>query len=219
MRFSTAVIFSGLVAAVSAHFQLQYPAPRGPFVEDQEPNFCDGYINAVDNRTMFPLSNGVIELRSEHPSWTIGVIISTAQNPTSQDNFTDPKNSSAFQQVMQYNKQSGSGYFCLPVDIQASGISGVKDGSNVTIEIIFDGGDGQLYQCADLTLSSNASVPSTATSNCTNATNVPIGTSTNSPTSSSTAPASSNSSGASPHIVPMGLSGLLALFGLVLAGL
>ncbi|TFK57431.1 hypothetical protein OE88DRAFT_1730798 [Heliocybe sulcata] len=221
MRFTTALIFSGLAAVVSAHFQLQYPAPRGPFVEDDEPSFCDGYINAVSNRTTFPLSNGVIELNSEHPSWTVGVIISTAQNPTSQDNFTSPSNSSAFQMVMEYNRQSGEGLFCLPIDIQAAGISGVQDGSHVTIEIIFDGGDGMLYQCADLTLSSSTTVPSNATSSCTNATNVPIGTSTSATsTASSTAPASSGSSSAASSIsMPVGLSGLLGLLGVALAAL
>jgi hypothetical protein len=30
-------------AAVNAHFQLQFPPPRGVFVEDQEPNFCGMY--------------------------------------------------------------------------------------------------------------------------------------------------------------------------------
>jgi len=221
MRFTAALIFSGLAAVVSAHFQLQYPAPRGPFVEDSEPTFCDGYNNAVSNRTTFPLTNGVIELNSEHPSWTIGVIISTAQNPTAQDNFTTPSNSSAFQYVMEYNRQSGEGLYCLPLDIEAAGVSGIQDGSNVTIEIIFDGGDGTLYQCADLTLSSSVSVPSNATSSCTNATNVPIGTSTSaSSTASSTAPASSGSSSAASSItMPMGLSGLLGLVGVAFAAL
>lgn len=41
MRFSTtAFIFASLVAAVNAHFQLQFPTPRGVFVEDDEPTFC-----------------------------------------------------------------------------------------------------------------------------------------------------------------------------------
>jgi hypothetical protein len=30
----------------------------------------DGYTDAVNNRTVFPLSNGVINLNSEHPLWT-----------------------------------------------------------------------------------------------------------------------------------------------------
>jgi len=40
MRLSTVSTFLGLASAVSAHFQMQYPDPRGPFVEDNEPSFC-----------------------------------------------------------------------------------------------------------------------------------------------------------------------------------
>ena len=40
MRFAASILSSVLVTAVSAHFQLQYPPPRGVFVEDDEPTFC-----------------------------------------------------------------------------------------------------------------------------------------------------------------------------------
>lgn len=30
----------------------------------------DGYTNAVDNRTTFPLGQAFINLNSEHPSWS-----------------------------------------------------------------------------------------------------------------------------------------------------
>ena len=87
LQFSAAVLLS-LTALASAHFQLQFPEPRGVFVEKQEPTFCgmfsglyllcalqtyftvDGYNTAVDNRTEFPLSGGQISLNSEHPIWT-----------------------------------------------------------------------------------------------------------------------------------------------------
>jgi hypothetical protein len=32
---------------VNAHFQLQYPQPRGPFNEDDEPNFCGQLLTTV----------------------------------------------------------------------------------------------------------------------------------------------------------------------------
>jgi hypothetical protein len=84
---SSIVFATVLSTAVQAHFQLQYPIPRGPFVQDSEPSFCgqpeiiyilfvdahrivDGYNDAVDNRTVFPLSNGIININSEHPLWT-----------------------------------------------------------------------------------------------------------------------------------------------------
>ncbi|KAF8559403.1 hypothetical protein OG21DRAFT_1474348 [Imleria badia] len=176
MRLNSVVFVAALAAVANAHFQLQYLLPRGPFVQDSEPLFCDGYINAVSNRTVFPISNGVIDLNSEHPTWTAGVIISTVQDPTS---FPDFNSSSG----------SGEGKFCFPINITASGVSGIQDGANVTIQVIFDRGDGILYQCADLTLSANATVPSNATSGCANIT---ASTVTSSPTATASSPAGKN---------------------------
>ncbi|KAH7883902.1 hypothetical protein F5I97DRAFT_1794099, partial [Phlebopus sp. FC_14] len=161
---------AALSSIANAHFQLQYPAPRGEFVEDQEPTFCDGYNNAVSNRTVFPLTNGVINLNSEHPTWTAGVIVSTKQDPSS---FADFNSSSGYQMAVPFFQQNGEGLYCFPIDLALSGVSGIQDGANVTIQIIFDGGDGELFQCADLTLSANATVPSDAASGCTNATSAP----------------------------------------------
>ena len=80
-------LFALLAASVNAHFQLQYPPPRGVFDEDNEPTFCgtirqlhsifddvyfvlDGYLTAITNRSQFPLSGGFFSLNSEHPKWT-----------------------------------------------------------------------------------------------------------------------------------------------------
>ncbi|EIN13572.1 hypothetical protein PUNSTDRAFT_48521 [Punctularia strigosozonata HHB-11173 SS5] len=169
MRFATLAAIASLFAAANAHFQLQFPTPRGPFVEDDEPHFCDGYTDAVSNRSTFPLTGGFISLNSEHPKWTIGVLISTVQNPNSFDNFTTANNQSQF--VVPFQQKNGEGLFCLgPIDIGNLGISGVNDGANVTLEFVFDGGDGDLYQCADLTLSSNFTVPSGTAGSCSNVT-------------------------------------------------
>lgn len=168
---------------VNAHFQMQYPEPRGAFVEDDEPSFCgelsactvyfvfngltfslthaDGYTNAVDNRTVFPFGQGFITLNSEHPTWTgehgelsvsvIGltgnmpiaaqVLISTDQNPT---NFSQFNTSSGA--AVPFFKASGAGLACIAIDIENLNITGVKDGSNVTIQLQFEGGDGDLFQ-------------------------------------------------------------------------
>ncbi|KAG6334926.1 hypothetical protein ID866_4168 [Astraeus odoratus] len=201
--YLTTVVTLALAAATKAHFQLQYPIPRGPFVEDSEPTFCDGYTNAVSNRTVFPLTNGLINLNSEHPQWTAGVIVSTKQDPSS---FADFNSSSGYQMAVQFFQTSGEGQYCFPIDLAASGISGVQDGANVTIQIVFDGGDGELYQCADLTLSSNVTVPSNATS-CTNVT-----TST-SASGTTSAPSSTSTSGARKEgaVVGVVVAGLLGM--------
>ena len=40
MRFASVALLSGLISAVAAHFHLEYPGPRGPFVAANEVNFC-----------------------------------------------------------------------------------------------------------------------------------------------------------------------------------
>jgi hypothetical protein len=86
MRFSTVALLASAITTVNAHFQLAYPPPRGPFDDDNEVNFCgnvarfltirvlmfmaDNYVNAVSNRSEFPLSGGFVTLDSEHPTWS-----------------------------------------------------------------------------------------------------------------------------------------------------
>ncbi|KAG6371645.1 hypothetical protein JVT61DRAFT_9359 [Boletus reticuloceps] len=201
MRLISVALTAAFATFANAHFQLQFPLPRGPFVQNSEPTFCDGYTNAVSNRTVFPLSNGVIDLDSEHPTWTVGVIISTVQNPTSFSDF----NSSL---VVPYFKTSGEGGFCFPINIAASNVSGIQDGANVTIQVIFDGGDGILYQCADLTLSANVTVPSNATSSCATVT---ASTAASSPTATASSSAAGKNMLTVPSVVAVLLTGLALL--------
>lgn len=133
----------------------------------------------------------------------VGVLISTVQNPVSFDNFTaNDTSSGADQFARNFASGTGEGTFCIPLDLSSIGVSGVQDGANVTIQIVFDGGDGNLFQvspflahcrsyrrsayirphmilvyllyfllspqCADLTLESNSTTPSSVT--CSNAT-------------------------------------------------
>ncbi|KAI0361854.1 hypothetical protein OH77DRAFT_1380458, partial [Trametes cingulata] len=225
MRFATAAFLPALLTVVSAHFQLQFPPPRGPFVEDNEPTFCDGYADAVSNRTVFPTKGGIFSLHSEHPQWTLGGVIATVQDPNSFDNFTSD---GQFQFVVPFFKTSGEGDFCFPLDLSASKVNGVKDGANVTIQLIFDGGDGQLYQCADLTLSDSAQVPSSVScKNSTNAAVTPVSTSVaptaTSPSGSSGTSSGSGTSTASPTATSnaavanaaMGLSGVAGVLGAI----
>lgn len=114
------------------------------------------------------------------------------QDPTSFNNFT---NSSGGQQLARnFASATGSGGFCIPLDLSSTGISGVSDGANVTLQFVYNGGDGNLYQvstssgyllvlhvarrmsefsfsfyqCTDLTLAQNFTIPSNIS--CSNAT-------------------------------------------------
>ncbi|KAJ7107670.1 hypothetical protein C8R43DRAFT_852310, partial [Mycena crocata] len=152
-------VFASLIALANAHFQLQFPTPRGPFVEDDEPKFCDGYDTPAGNRTVFPLTGGFFSLNSEHESWTAGVTITTKPNSTSFDDFST---------IVPFFKLTGEGAFCIPLDLSKTNATGLSDGLNVTLQIVFNGGDNTLFQCADLTLSSTANIASTVT--CANGT-------------------------------------------------
>ncbi|TCD70040.1 hypothetical protein EIP91_005021 [Steccherinum ochraceum] len=151
MRLQSIALVGSLLGVASAHFHLQYPPPRGPFVADQEVGFCDGYVNSTTNRTEFPLDGGIISITSSHPHFTFGVIISTLENPTSFRNFT---------QAVDYFVTESAGGFCFPVNLSAKNLPGVQEGANVTVQMVFDGGDEKLYQCADLTLKQAATVSS-----------------------------------------------------------
>jgi len=170
---------------------------------DNEVNFCDSYVQAVSNRSEFPLSGGFVTLNSEHPSWTLAILISTVQDPTSFNNFT---NSSGGQQLARnFASGSGEGGFCIPLDLNNTGIGGVQNGANVTLQYVFNGGDGTLYECSDLTLSNNFSIPSNIS--CTNATS----------TSSSSAPSASSTSSKGNNASKVATTGFFGVLGFIAA--
>ncbi|KAA1468597.1 hypothetical protein DENSPDRAFT_863694 [Dentipellis sp. KUC8613] len=207
MRFTIAAVFSCLATAATAHFHLQYPPPRGPFVEDNEPTFCDNYVHAVDNRSVFPLSGGFFSLTSEHPKWTIGVLVSTKQDPTSFNDFNSDSNVTQF--ALPFVQSNGEGAFCFPLDLSHLNVSGLQDGANITLQFEFNGGDGNLFQCADLTLSNNFTVPSNVS--CSNATSSGTSSSSSSaPSPSSGSSGNSGSSSAGTKVTVAGITGVLA---------
>ncbi|KAF8213308.1 hypothetical protein K438DRAFT_1803759 [Mycena galopus ATCC 62051] len=201
MLATTSLIFASFVALASAHFQLQVPVPRGVFVMDSEPTFCDGYDNAVSNRSTFPISGGYFVLNSEHTSWTIGVNVSTSQNPQQFSDFSMP--------VFPFASESGEGLKCFPIDFLPP--------------FVFDGSDGILYQCADVTVSTTAVLPADSTCNFTTGVSV-SGSATKSGASATAPPSTSPSASASASAPPSGAvaigvpGGYLALL-VALAGL
>ncbi|KAJ7431074.1 hypothetical protein B0H11DRAFT_2132194 [Mycena galericulata] len=203
MLAATILTIASLITLASAHFQMQFPIPRGPFVEDNEPTFCDGYTDVTPNRTIFPLNGGFFSLNSEHTDWVIGVTLSTKQNATA---FTD------FTTITPFSQETGEGLFCFPFDLLKTNATGLADGQNVTLEWVFNGGDGTLFQCADLTLSSTATIP--ASVSCTNGTTSASATGAS---ATATSPASTGSSTPKPSAAQRFESGYLA-FVLALVG-
>ncbi len=74
-----------------------------------------------------------------------GVLISTAENP---DTFDDFKAGGQDEFALDYFKgpEPGAGTFCIPLDIAAANITGAVDGANITIQVVVQATDGNLYQ-------------------------------------------------------------------------
>ena len=68
---------------------------------------------------------------------SVGIQLSTSSNPSS---FQD------FSAAVPFFQVTGEGLFCFPIDLQAANISGVQNGTNVTLQFTYDGGDGELFQ-------------------------------------------------------------------------
>ena len=73
-------------------------------------------------------------------------MISIEQNPTNFSVFNTSTTGVTLPVAVPFFKTSGEGLACIAIDIESLGIEGIKDGSNVTIQVQFDGGDGNLFQ-------------------------------------------------------------------------
>lgn len=63
---------------------------------------------------------------------TVGVIISTVQNPTSFDNFSV---NGEQQFVRNFAREESAGVFTIPLNISAANVTGATNGANVTIQV------------------------------------------------------------------------------------
>ncbi|KAI8147805.1 hypothetical protein BJV82DRAFT_507312 [Fennellomyces sp. T-0311] len=131
---------------VSAHYQLTYPQSRG-FAEDSQPLAPCGGFNTVGSRSEFPLQDGFVQINSGHTDYTYEVKFIDNSNPSTND-FNNAT-------VIAKGSRSYPAEACLPVDLGS--VAGASAGTNGTIQITYDGGDGTLYQCADVTLADSPS--------------------------------------------------------------
>ncbi|BGP57274.1 hypothetical protein JCM8202_002851 [Rhodotorula sphaerocarpa] len=149
-----------LPALVAAHFTLDYPPSRG-FDEDTEPQFCGGFSTPSAERTPFPLSGQApVLIDSHHPSAIVGIFLSFDSNPTNFSQFNQTSSGQQYGLLDPFGSITGSGEFCFRVDVASLGVSGIANGSVATLQVEFNGGDGSLFQCADLVLVENYTVPS-----------------------------------------------------------
>ncbi|KAI1308433.1 hypothetical protein EDD11_004284 [Mortierella claussenii] len=165
-------------SAAMAHYTLDYPASRG-FSDDNEPTAPCGGFAAAGNRTQFPLTKGFLEISSFHVSADIKINVAYGNDPSAAD-FTAAAAAPAGSISINHPGQS-----CLPLDL--SSFKGAANNTNATIQIVYNGGDSPLYQCADVVLVTSA--PSFDQSKCVNGTgSTPSTTTTGSPTSPTKGP-------------------------------
>lgn len=122
---------------VLAHFSLTYPASRG-FDETKEPTAPCGGFDSVAARTQVPLKNAFVEIDAEHTSYKYTVSVLVNNNPAVADFST-----SKLVEVASGNRNYPQSA-CLPLDLTKD--SSIVNGANATIQVVFNGGDGSLYQ-------------------------------------------------------------------------
>ncbi|KAF9110976.1 hypothetical protein BGX27_005551 [Mortierella sp. AM989] len=134
-------------SAAMAHYTLDYPQSRG-FDDAKEPSAPCGGFDAVANRTQFPLTKGFLQINSHHAKAEVKINVVIGNSPAAADFITaagTPANSTSLNRP---------GNICLPLDL--SSYKGAADNINATIQIVYNGGDSPLYQCADVVLVASA---------------------------------------------------------------
>lgn len=71
-------------------------------------------------------------------------MVSTVQNPNNFDNFSSTAGQPQF--VNPFQDSPDAGVLCFPLDFSRSNITGIRDGANVTVQVVISGSDGSLYQ-------------------------------------------------------------------------
>ncbi|KAI7822160.1 hypothetical protein BC939DRAFT_398159 [Gamsiella multidivaricata] len=191
-------------SAAMAHYILDYPQSRG-FDDDKEPTAPCGGFDTVGNRTQFPLSNGFLEIESFHVKADIKINVAYGNAPSAAD-FTTAAATPASSISINH-----PGLACLPLDL--SSFNGAANNTNATIQVVYNGGDSPLYQCADVVLVTSA--PAFNQSMCVNNSNSSPSPSTSgsgtSPTNTSEAGAALSAKGIFTAAVAVLLTAALAL--------
>ncbi|KAJ9616855.1 hypothetical protein H2200_000575 [Cladophialophora chaetospira] len=212
--FSHLALLSAWALAASAHFVLQYPNSLG-FSDDDEGNSpCGGFdVKFGNNDSSVPVGGFPVSLLSTHPAADFLFRVTLDQKPPF--NFTN---------VLPVVSETGLGQFCLPNLVAPADYAG-KPG---VVQVIQQGPDGILYQCAAVNFVSG--VNNTVSSSCTNVTgltatltnqnnfdtNPSASASGSASATASSAPTSSSSGSAAPTNVPQLLQGIVAAAGLAI---
>lgn len=132
-----AITLISMQSLALAHFTLKYPSSRG-FDENTEPTApCGGFDTAsTTQRVQMPLKGSFIEIDSGHTSYTYLINALPKNNPTTAD-FTSANLVQVAQGGRNYPQAA-----CLPIAFGDN----LKANTNVTLQVVYNGGDGLLYQ-------------------------------------------------------------------------
>lgn len=188
---------SAALLPVSAHFSLRYPAVRGDNEDDLGKAPCGAFDTPSSSRTPVSTSSLAIDLEMGHDQSAIQVLLGLGNNPGNNFNIT----------LLPTFRQEGLGQFCLPEIPIPAGL-GIMDGMNATLQVVTNGDpNGGLYNCADVTFSTETVTPP---SQCRNGTGVtanpfpPEAAARNANESTPEGESQSGSSGQSPSVTDSG---------------
>ncbi|CEP06829.1 hypothetical protein [Parasitella parasitica] len=147
------------VQSVLAHYTVTYPSSRG-FDDTKEPTAPCGGFDSVGTRSQFPLKDAFVEINSGHTAYSYLINLLVANEPAAADFSNNSANVAVATGTRSYPQAA-----CLSLDMTKN--SAAKAGANATIQIVYNGGDGELYQCIDVVLADT--VPNWNNSMCINA--------------------------------------------------
>ncbi|APA15613.1 hypothetical protein SS1G_09578 [Sclerotinia sclerotiorum 1980 UF-70] len=142
------IFLFSFLSLVSAHFSLEYPPSRGNSFLPPASQWiypCAN-INTTENRTLYPTSSFPIGLNLHH-HWTY-IFVNLALGTNGSSNFNISLTPAPL-------NATGSGHLCLS-DFDLPSEIKIEDGLNASIQVVTVGESGSaLYNCADITFSSN----------------------------------------------------------------
>ncbi|KAK7204918.1 hypothetical protein BZA70DRAFT_278686 [Myxozyma melibiosi] len=161
MHFSTIAATLALSAAPAlAHFTLTFPESRGANHETQTSSPCGGKNSVVLPRSSLDPGSVSIATTSSHAASGYEVNFCVGNDCVDADSFNYT--------IVDPLLINGSGNFCLPsIDFEGDFWDG--DSLNGTIQVIYLSDDGELYNCADVTLTLSGD---SSSSLCVNATGI-----------------------------------------------
>ncbi|KAK9474135.1 uncharacterized protein V1510DRAFT_412522 [Dipodascopsis tothii] len=197
MKLTSYLAALSLAGLASAHFTLNYPTSRGSDHDTQTTGPCGG-LSTSSSRTAVDADGFPVAITSSHTSGGFAVYFCPKSSCTTASDF----NITLLDTIL----EEGAGNFCMPeISIPESVLS--SNGTmNGTVQVMMISDDGNLYNCADVSLSRISGASSS--SQCTNGTGV---TATSWTESTSTATASSASTSATETSAAQRLVPALAL--------